>query len=401
MATALTIRSLFRRLPALAFLLPVFLPLLFLGRPGLFGSALQENKRPQEFPKTWSIRYPERLSAYFNDNFGFRNALFFLGSRIMFALGVPSTHPSVVVGEDGWLFYTDYEDLGRATMKDFRGRMRFMPDELALIRRNAEGTGRAFSRCGVRLVLWLIPNKQSVYGEHLSGFKEAKGSKRLDQVLETLRDVRGLEVVDARPALRAAKSIVGGSDLYYRTDTHWNELGAFVAYRGLVNRLRDVMVLPNPEYTELSRYEIRTYPFAGGDLAANMLNASWRFADTGISLVPRFKRTAVRNAGRQDALRAGVEPSKLWSTWTNPSATASVVVYGDSFSHNAVPYIEEHFRRGVVIASHVLDGEVIGKLHPDVAILQMVERYTGRLLRLPENLDKLCARRRRAGAVPR
>jgi alginate O-acetyltransferase complex protein AlgJ len=391
MQTALSVRSVFRRLPALAFVLPVFLPLMFLGRPGLLGSALSENRRAHDFPKTWSIHYPERLSAYFNDNFGFRNALLSFGSRVMFALGVPSTHPSVVVGRDGWLFYTDFEDLGRATMKDFRGRMPFAPDELAQIRQNAEVTGRALSRCGVRLVLWLVPNKQSIYGEYLSGFKEAKVGRRLDQVLEALRDVKGLLVVAARRQLLAAKARFEGRDLYYRTDTHWNDLGAFVAYGALVNRLRDVIPLPNLANTELARYEIRTVPFSGGDLSANMLNASWRFADTRVSLVPHFARTAVQTAKREAAERAGLEESAIWRSWTNPGAKASVVVYGDSFSHNAIPYIEEHFRRGYVIGSHDLDGKVIGRLGPDLVILQMVERYTGQLMNPAANLDKLCA----------
>jgi len=391
METVLSVRSVFRRLPALAFVLPVFLPLMFLGRPELLGSTLSENRSARDFPKTWSIRYPERLSAYFNDNFGFRNALLSFGSRVMFALGVPSTHPSVVVGRDGWLYYTDYEDLGRATMNDFRGRMPFRPNELARIRRNAELLGQAFSRCGVPLVLWLVPNKQSIYGEYLSGFKEAKDGKRLDQVLEVLRDVKGMLVVDARRELLAAKAGFEGRDLYYRTDTHWNDLGAFVAYGALVNRLRDVIPLPNPGNTEIARYEIRTVPFSGGDLSANMLNASWRFADTQVSLVPHFARTARQTAKSEAAEHAGLEESALWSSWANPGANASVVVYGDSFSHNVIPHLEEHFRRGYVIGSHDLDGEVIGRLGPDLVILQMVERYTGQLMTPARNLDKLCA----------
>ena len=349
---------------------------MFVGQRTLLGFDLSENRPERPFPKILSISYLERVSDFFNDNHGFRNALVFLGSKVMIGIGISSTHHSVIVGEDGWLFFTDDQsDRGRATMKDFRGRQGFTLDEIAAIRRNFEKIGHAFSRCGIPFVLWLIPNKQTIYGEHLIGFREARGGKRLDQFVDALHGIEGLQVVDARQSLLAAKTSIAGHDLYLRTDTHWNGLGAFVAYRSLMAELKQVLTLQKLEDADLANYDIRSSPFSGGDLAANMLNERWRFTDRSVDLLPRFTRLASKVSA---------------SSWTNPAVAKSIVIYGDSFSFGAVPYIQEHFGRGHLIIDYAVDGEVVGKLRPDVVIEEIVERHIGYLVAEPTNLDKLC-----------
>ena len=380
-----------RYLPVLAFVVLIFLPLVFVGQWGLLGFGLSENRPTQTFPKKWSIKYAQQVNDFFNDNLGFRNALVFLGSKVMFGLGVSSTHPSVIVGEDGWLFFTDApSDRGRAFMKDFRGRQNFTADEIAAIHQNFENIGQAFSRCGVTFVLWLLPNKQTIYGEHLIGFREAKGGKRLDQLVEALRGIKGLQLVDARPALLAAKTSFKDHDLYLRTDTHWNGLGAFVAYISLIADLNHVLTLTKLEDADLANYEIRTSPFSEGDLATTMLNARWRFTDTNVDLLPRFARLASKLSLEEIAASTGLAMTATWSNWTNPAGVNSAVIYGDSFGMEAVPYIQEHFGRGHFIRDHVVDGEVVGKLRANVVIQEVVERYIGLLLTKPKNLDKLC-----------
>lgn len=380
-----------RHLAAVVFLVLIFLPLVFLGRTELLGSDLAENRYPQPFPKSWSVKYLERVSQFFNDNHGFRNALVLLGGRVMLGLGIKSSHPSVIVGEDGWLFYQDDgSERGRATMKDFRGRQRVAPDQLALIRGNLESIDRAFRRCGVRFVVWLIPNKQTIYGEHLTGFAEARGRRRLDQLVAALGEMRGLHWDDARPALLAAKGRFDGRDLYFRTDTHWNGLGAFIAYESLISGLAPALNLPRLENADPARYEIRMSPYPDGDLSANMLNARWRFKDSRVELVPRFTRSAAEVPPDKAAASAGVSIPKLKSVWTNPAAARTMVMYGDSFAPAAIPYLREHFGRGYFILDNVVDGEAIGKLQPDVVILQVAERLLASLAVKPRNLDRLC-----------
>ncbi len=228
-----------------------------------------------------------------------------------------------------------------------------------------------------------------VFGEHLTGFREARGGKRLDQLLEALRGTEDLQWIDSRPALLAAKTNFEGRDLYFRTDTHWNGLGAFVAYESLMAGLEPTLNLPRLENLDPARYEIRISPFSGGDLSANMLNAQWRFRDSKIELVPRFPLFAVDVATAEIVASAGVAIPDL-SGWANRAAVKTMVVYGDSFAKHVILYLREHFSRGYFIPEHVIDGEAVGKLRPDVVILEIVERNLASLLDKPKNLDKAC-----------
>ena len=44
--------------------------------------------------------------------------------------------------------------------------------------------------------------------------------------------------MDVRPALIAAKS---SGILYYRTDTHWNDWGAFIAYQQIIAQVQKLL----------------------------------------------------------------------------------------------------------------------------------------------------------------
>ena len=390
MPVARSIHPVLRHLATLAFLVLIFLPLILLGRPAALGYDLLENRLPHDFPKSWSVKYLEHVGSFFSDSHGFRNALVLLGGRVMLSIGINSTHPGVVAGEDGWLFYLDENsDRGRATMKDFRGRQPFTPDHLATIRANLESVGRAFRRCGVPFVVWLVPNKQTVYGEHLTGFKEAKGGKRLDQLVEALRETKELPWIDARPALFAAKD-VDHRELYFRTDTHWNGLGAFVAYESLMAGLMPMLGLAWTENAASARYDIKISPFSMGDLSSNMLNAQWRFKDSSVELVPRFAQTAVEVPTDQVIASAGVAIPNLSSSWMNPEGKKAMVLYGDSFANAVIPYFREYFGRGYFISDYIVDGEISGKLRPNLVILQIVERNLASLAEKPRNLDTLC-----------
>ena len=52
-------------------------------------------------------------------------------------------------------------------------------------------------------------------------------------------------IVDLRPALKAARQ---DQDVYYKTNTHWNGYGAFIAYTTIINAL-------GSSYPELKPYK--------------------------------------------------------------------------------------------------------------------------------------------------
>ena len=57
---------------------------------------------------------------------------------------------------------------------------------------------------------------------------------RTDALVRYLRDHSTVPVLDLRPALREART---RERIYHRTDTHWNDRGAFVAYDAIIRAL--------------------------------------------------------------------------------------------------------------------------------------------------------------------
>src|ERR1700730_3726343 len=76
---------------------------------GFSTDSTTENRVLAPFPKIDSVReikfLPKMSESYVNDRFGLRKQLVHLNSLLRYRLGLSSTR-DVVVGKDGWLFYT-------------------------------------------------------------------------------------------------------------------------------------------------------------------------------------------------------------------------------------------------------------------------------------------------------
>ena len=84
------------------------------------------------------------------------------------------------------------------------------------------------------------PDKHSIYPEHLPlSCRLGQGPSMLDQIFSVMAENQ-LPFSDPRAALMAAKE-TAPTDLYWHTDTHWNELGGWVAYNHLMDSLAPIV----------------------------------------------------------------------------------------------------------------------------------------------------------------
>jgi peptidoglycan/LPS O-acetylase OafA/YrhL len=94
---------------------------------------------------------------------------------------------------------------------------------------------------GARVVLLVGPNKSSIYPEYLPDELKPSSRKYVDFFLKKLGDIPNLTVYNPTFDLLSAKTESGL--LYYRTDTHWNNKGAFTAFTGFLK----ILEIPFPE----------------------------------------------------------------------------------------------------------------------------------------------------------
>ena len=308
------------------------------------------------------VDYTGAFGRWFEDHFGFRATLVrWYGESRYFWLGV-SPSPAVIKGRDGWLFYADdggAEDatnealLDESELKDWR-------DSLFRTRDWLQGRHIAY-------VFAIAPDKQVIYPENLPPtLTRVNNMSRADQVEAICRDAR-IPAADLRTPLAAAKQ---AERIYFKTDTHWNDRGALVAYRRISDAVRAQTPLV-PEAWSHDDFVPAEREIEGQDLA-RMMGLLRVLREIDLTLVPKRERRArvVEPAGVPPTAEEGRLVTEIPGS-TLPRA----VVFRDSFASRLAPYLSEHFSRAVYLWQNDFDPDVIEKERPDVVIQEIVSRH--------------------------
>ena len=228
----------------------------------------------------------------------------------------------------------------------------------------------------------MAPNKQSIYSEYLpDSIQYASAKSRLDQLMDYLKQNSDLEVVDLREDFHKAKL---SHQIYEKTDTHWSELGAFYAYRAVMQRVS--RKFPSTKPFDLFDFKVAATNQSGGDLA-RILKLEAIYREDFLKLEPKFFRKASQLARlegypavpQQVALIGPNSPSFMrlppLIAKIQDDRLPTAVVFGDSFAAKGFIYfLIEHFRRTVFVGQQVFDVELIQRERPNVVIQEVVER---------------------------
>jgi alginate O-acetyltransferase complex protein AlgJ len=358
-----------RGLVVVGFLLLLLLPTLYFGHPGAAQQSLKENRRLAEFPKS-SLFFFQHLEKWYADHFGGRSTLIYYGARWqMDWIGIPGNR-NVLKGREQWLFYDQYYQPGQALFADFRGKARFSPEQLTRIRTHLLQTQQALARCSIGFYLVMPPDKQTIYPDMMPFRRAAQTETRADQLFAALRDAPELKTIDLRPPLQAARK-QESLPVYLKTDTHWNALGAFHSVQALMHALQADGRSPatGPQRKD---YILASQPFAGGDIAVSLLSLPGYFDDVDITL-----------ALPGDTAQA-IDHARL--LYRNPQAQGRLLLYGDSFSEQMLPFLAQRFGHVAAVRRAQIDARDIKNEQPDVVVLEVLERLIGSLETGPTNL---------------
>jgi hypothetical protein len=308
---------------------------------------------------------PEQLTRYFEDHFAFRVRLVrWQASVRLRALGVsPST--SVIKGREGWLFYAD-----DGAMEDYAEAPPFTGAELGVWRHALQDTSDWLHAQGIVYLFVIAPDKHVIYPEYMPDTIKRAAISRIDQLISHLRQHSTVRVVDLRPALFAAKP---RERLYHRTDTHWNDRGAFVGYQSIVDALTEE--IPVLRSASRSAFEPRVVRSEGLDLAG-MLGLAEVIREDDLVLVPRRSATA-RILEPQHPNRRLTHARIVTEA---PNRGPRAVVFMDSFGPGLVPFLSEDFSRVVYLWQDNVDPQVVQQERPQVVIQELVGRALSTLI---------------------
>lgn len=207
-------------------------------------------------PENQAINWNDKTFLY-NMDFASRWA-----ATILYPLGISTDPTQVIIGKNGWLFLGDmYEK----TLSDDR-KPATETDQMTAkdIQTSNAAWNIYLSNQGVKLFRVMIgPNKGTIYPEKMPRWAVPASLNPTDALLEA---DSGNFYVDLRPALREAKQKIK-EDLYYKTDTHWNTIGAGVAFKEFARQVAPAA--PGLSWPADNLYEVaRVTPRNGGDLAS-------------------------------------------------------------------------------------------------------------------------------------
>jgi alginate O-acetyltransferase complex protein AlgJ len=311
-----------------------------------------------------------QLDAWFEDHFGLRSTLVrWYGETRLFLLHVSPT-TTVVAGRDGFFFYAD-----DSAIDDYVSQDPLTPAAIANWRSALVRASRWLQARSIGYVFLIAPDKHVIYPEMMPPTINRIGAMtRADQLYGSIRDL-GF-VVDVRPALFDARS---RERIYQKTDTHWNDRGAFVAYTAIVTAARaQVPAIPPP--WPRSDFDAVTRDLEGKDLAG-MMGLKRVLREQDLELIPRRARRArvVEPPGAKPADEEGRLVTEIPGS-TLPRA----VIFRDSFASQLAPFLSEHFSRAVYLWQNDFDATVVEEERPDIVIQEIVGRHLYNFIPSPE-----------------
>jgi len=309
-------------------------------------------------PKDGSLNlsYLNDLGDYFSKHFAFRAAAIDTDAKIQSGVFGVSNIDTVIVGTDGWLYYSSTLDdyLGRDTMSD-----REVADavhNLSLIRDYVKSQGAYF-------LFTAPPNKNTLYPEHMPYYDSLKvGSVHNRDLLNAALKESDIPYADLFSLFKDQDKT-----LYFKRDSHWTNEGALMAYDTILNAAGKA----HDDYS--SAEIIRRRDFVG---------------DLSKMLYPAGAEAEYNSYyGAEDKYRYVTDTSSVEDPLiitANDSAGGKLYMYRDSFGNALVPFLASAYGEAVFTKGFTMNLESeLKKYQPDIFIMELVERNADWLITKP------------------
>jgi hypothetical protein len=274
---------------------------------------------PDKFRYIYIKKFFLDFDVFFSDHFPLRNNLLKIPIAIYYSANDNLNIGNCYRGQENWLF------LGKAFLDNTQ-----LSDKTSLIYLNTlnrlinvfEDMNKKVENEGAEFVIFIGPDKATIYPEYQLNLPQILLEKEnflFDPLIESLIK-KNIKVYN--PTIRLLMEKHKGL-LYYRTDTHWNALGAYEAFEGF----RTIIDIP-----ELPSHFFENGPVYYGDLIG--LGGYTSFpVSVGDNYVFRWKNPP--NIIVSNGQISNLDATTQKTAW----------IFGDSFTDALEPYIIASFKK--------------------------------------------------------
>ena len=299
--------------------------------------------------------YPELYESYFNDSLGFKSELTNLYSRMKYSILDVSSNDAVIKGKDNWLFYdSKYKDDGDI-VADYQRTNYYSNEMLLTFKRALEAKKKFLDNLGIEFYVYVASNKEEIYSEYMPDYYvRLKDKSKADVLVDYLRENTDINIVYPKETLIENKDKY---QLYYKSDTHWTQYGAYLGFKELMNSM-------GSDTPSLDSLTVEENLKNNGDLA-NMINMPLELSeiDPIVNYRKDIKIELVEDAGKLK--------NRYKTTNTN---SKKLLTYRDSFWVNMAPFLTREFEESLFVWGIPFNYAQVEKEMPDVVILEVVER---------------------------
>lgn len=302
--------------------------------------------------------FPAQYEAYLDDHIPFKQQLVGIYSSILYHCFHQSTDEAVLLGRDGWLFYDSVKKGDGDTMRDYTGEELYSDAESAAAVESVRTLWETCQAHDIPFAFLAPPNKSNIYGEYLpEGYTRAQ-TQRMDALAAQFAQ-SGLPFLYPKALLLAHKE---GQPLYYKLDSHWNERGAYLAYRELYALLNGETLPPLDALSAVQE------TIGKGDLSKMAQISGMHDTLYTVGYRPELTGTAAKESLSRDPFDFILR--------REGAAERTVLILRDSYAIALLPFLQKDYATLVSLRySPVLDLEtLIDQYHPDAVLLELVER---------------------------
>lgn len=332
----------------------VFIVLLFIPAvtmPLFRDDGSTEKRELAEFPSfvdesgKWNEDFTEQLDLYLADHIGFRKLLVEANSAWQAGIFMRSPEDSVIVGTDGWLFYSDTES-------DFLNVPRLSERNVGNIVRTLQLMSDYAEARGASFTVSFVPNKNTLYPEHMPYYYLPLNGDGDLEALEAAIAGAGVDYADIRSAFHVEDDV-----LYQRTDSHWDYRGALLGYR-------TIMAASGFEHEKYEGLGFTERADWSGDLAAMVYSDA---AAPDVQYYPEY------DFG-YDIVSHETSVEALTLRTKNPEGHGKLLMFRDSFCNTMMPFFAGTFSDAVFSRAYPFPMDNIDRYGADVCVLEIVER---------------------------
>ena len=313
--------------------------------------------------------YPKIYEEYFNDYLPFRNELVKLKNLNDIFVFKNIILDRVLLGKAKWLFFKDANLTEKYIgVEEYN----FTEEELEIAKNNLIHFRDELKKKNIDFILMVCPDKQSIYSEYMPDYIKRKSVKNdTDIFVEYIKNNSDIKVVYPKEELLKYKDKY---QLYYKYDTHWNSLGAYIGYTELTQILnmnnKSIENFKILEFNSTYRNFNKDISAFYNDMARMMsLKNIKNFRDDIIYILEDYKYTITNITDNWSSVR--ISNYNL----DNFKNNRNILIIRDSYSFEMMDYIIIKFKQSEFINIDNFKNENITEYKPNIVVFESVERY--------------------------